>query len=312
MIRVAYITDGEHTLINRLLPSLSGLVGVVDFAAHSRWRYPDPSHTEILCKSLGVPYVRVARSQKPRVASILKAWQTELAISYYAPILPAEVFEAPSLGTINLHPSLLPDYRGANPLFWAVHDLCPQMGSSIHYINRGIDTGAVLAQRAVARPDGASRQQLTQLLVDRLGVDLLLESVQHLAGGRALSSEQCLKSPTPYAARFAPEALLSQVNVEALSLRQWWNIARFFEYWPVPLQQAKAWYAYVRWQVGDYRENSARSTLWGITPEQGRHWLSTPAGQIELIPKFKSKHLLKTGLSQLSRCWPHPTVKPSI
>ena len=61
-------------------------------------------------------------------------------------ILPEYVFAAPKLGTINIHPSLLPKYRGPSPTKWVLKNQEPETGLTCHYIDKGVDTGDIIHQ----------------------------------------------------------------------------------------------------------------------------------------------------------------------
>ncbi len=93
--------------------------------------------------------------------------------------LPAVVFQHPAKGAYNVHPSLLPAYRGPMPLFWQFYYGDINSGISIHEIDEGLDTGNIVLQQQVTLSDGISAQQATKLLA-RAAVDqlrLLLASV---------------------------------------------------------------------------------------------------------------------------------------
>ena len=72
----------------------------------------------------------------------------------YARIVPDDVLATPTLGAINVHPSLLPDYRGVCAVWWALYEGCPRVGVTIHQMTVPVDTGPILAQTAVeVEPD---------------------------------------------------------------------------------------------------------------------------------------------------------------
>ena len=72
-----------------------------------------------------------------------------LIVTYFR-ILPPAVFTLPRHGTYNIHPSLLPAYRGPQPLYWALRHGATVTGASLHRLDEGIDTGPVFARRQVA------------------------------------------------------------------------------------------------------------------------------------------------------------------
>ena len=107
---------------------------MVSQAAHlALWGNPE---AEIVGLQLGATSVDEVRAAKPDL--LLSA-----AHRYY---LPMEVLSLASLGSVGLHPSLLPAYRGSWPLWWALHHGERNVGMSLFVLDEGIDTGDILAQ----------------------------------------------------------------------------------------------------------------------------------------------------------------------
>jgi len=107
-----------------------------------------------------------------------------LGISIGAPILRPKLFTIPELGTINIHKSLLPNYRGMPPGFWELHDGASTAGVSIHWINEGLDTGDLILQRPLAVPKYSTPRGLAAQL-DVLGTEVLLEALERIDAGTA-------------------------------------------------------------------------------------------------------------------------------
>jgi methionyl-tRNA formyltransferase len=72
-----------------------------------------------------------------------------LVLHAFMKILPREVYSAPKYGSINIHPSLLPKYRGPSPSYWVIKNKEHITGLTCHYINDGIDTGDIISQVAI-------------------------------------------------------------------------------------------------------------------------------------------------------------------
>ena len=89
----------------------------------------------------------------------------------------------PDLGSLNVHPSLLPDNRGPDPLFWTFRRGDAFTGVTIHLMDVGLDTGAILLQKRLEVPDGIGELLLEQRLADS-GAELLREALSGLAAGR--------------------------------------------------------------------------------------------------------------------------------
>lgn len=99
--------------------------------------------------------------------------------------LPQELLNIPSLGFINYHPSLLPDYRGGNPFFHVIANNEEKTGVTLHYMNNNFDTGDIIAQwETVIAPD-----ETMGTLFDRLniqGVKMVIDIVENLEKGETL------------------------------------------------------------------------------------------------------------------------------
>ena len=98
-----------------------------------------------------------------------------ILVSCFAQRLPANVLTLPVHGCFNLHPSLLPAYRGPDPLFWQFRDGTANYGISWHRMSKKFDAGAVVARAAVTMPDGVSGAQSAMLLGE--AANTLLENL---------------------------------------------------------------------------------------------------------------------------------------
>jgi methionyl-tRNA formyltransferase len=88
----------------------------------------------------------------------------------------------PKRGFLNVHPSLLPEYRGPAPLFWQLREGESRTGVTIHWMDADFDTGPLAEQRIVPLPDGISETDATGLMA-RAGARLLVEVLDHVAAG---------------------------------------------------------------------------------------------------------------------------------
>jgi methionyl-tRNA formyltransferase len=96
--------------------------------------------------------------------------------------IPAALLHVPKRGFLNVHPSLLPEYRGPAPLFWQLHEGESHTGVTIHWMDAEFDTGPLADQRQVALADGISETDATSLMA-RAGARLLVEMLDHVAAG---------------------------------------------------------------------------------------------------------------------------------
>jgi len=107
----------------------------------------------------------------------------------YGQYIPPSVLALPSQGSINLHPSLLPKYRGSSPIQWALANGDPVTGVTILYVSEKMDAGDILCQREVQI--GSEDNALTlEPVLSRVGAELLMETVGQIRSGTAVAIPQ--------------------------------------------------------------------------------------------------------------------------
>jgi methionyl-tRNA formyltransferase len=136
-----------------------------------------------------IPILQPDRLREPRFKKSLRGLQVDLFVVVAFRILPVSILTMPRHGSINLHASLLPAYRGAAPIHWAVINGETETGVTTFLIDRQMDTGDILSRKKIAiGPD-----ENTGSLHDRLamiGADVLVETVDLIAAGQAQPQPQ--------------------------------------------------------------------------------------------------------------------------
>ncbi len=132
-------------------------------------------------RELGIPVLKPKRLRKnAEFLEALRALAPDAAVvAAYGKIIPPEVLAVPKHGFLNLHPSLLPRYRGAAPVNWALIEGEPETGVSIMQLDEGMDTGPVYRQLRVPIEPQETAAELSERLRD-LGIPLLLEVLENL------------------------------------------------------------------------------------------------------------------------------------
>lgn len=122
---------------------------------------------------------------KQALLRIIKQSQATLGIlASYGKIIPSEILSALPLGIVNIHPSLLPQYRGTSPIETAILDGKKTTGDSLMQLSSVMDAGPILAQRAIGLPPTFSKQSLYESL-SALGAKLLIATLPALFAGTA-------------------------------------------------------------------------------------------------------------------------------
>lgn len=137
----------------------------------------------------GLPVLQPEKLKNPAFVEELRAFGADLQVVVAFRMLPEMVWNMPPMGTINLHGSLLPQYRGAAPIHWAVINGEKETGVTTFKLQHEIDTGDILLQKSFAIGD----DETTGEVHDRMkiiGADLLVETVRGLAEGTLHSTQQ--------------------------------------------------------------------------------------------------------------------------
>ena len=131
----------------------------------------------------GLAVYQPARMRDGEALGMLRELEPDLiAVAAYGKILPVDILELPRLGCVNVHSSLLPKYRGAAPINWAILNGDNETGVTIMYMAEGMDTGDILAQAATPIDINENAAQLFDRLA-LMGADLLVETVKGLEAG---------------------------------------------------------------------------------------------------------------------------------
>ena len=133
-----------------------------------------PSAVAQAAEELGLAVAKPRRLRRDaEIGEQLRALDLDAAVvAAYGQIIPAELLEIPRFGFLNIHPSLLPKYRGAAPVNWALINDESETGVSIMRLDAGMDTGPLFAQERVAIGADETAVELSERLRD-LGVEML-------------------------------------------------------------------------------------------------------------------------------------------
>ncbi len=139
--------------------------------------------------SKGIPVLQPVNLKAPAFLEELKSYQANLQIVVAFRMLPVVVWDMPAIGTFNLHGSLLPKYRGAAPINWAVINGDQETGVTTFFLQHEIDTGNVLFQEKMPiGPDETAGELHDRMMA--LGAEVVLKTVQHIEAGDIQVSPQ--------------------------------------------------------------------------------------------------------------------------
>jgi methionyl-tRNA formyltransferase len=184
-----------------LLEQDQAVIGVVTQPDRQKGRgkQPAPPPLKVFAETQRLPILQPERVRSPEFLDLFKQLAPDLVVVVaFGQILPKQMLERPRLGCINVHPSLLPRYRGAAPLNWTIIRGETMAGVTIMQMDEGMDSGDILLQEETAIDDRETVGELHDRLAVR-GAQLLMETIRMLEAGVVRRIPQ-----DPAAATFAP------------------------------------------------------------------------------------------------------------
>jgi methionyl-tRNA formyltransferase len=138
---------------------------------------------ESLLERYRIPYTHETDLNSPESLERLRAWKTDLIVSVSCPqIFKKDLIELAPLGCLNLHGSLLPDYRGVMPSFWVLANAEREAGITLFFVNEKIDAGDVLVQRKYSIEPGDTLDSIIARS-KKIGSDMVLEAIDKIEKG---------------------------------------------------------------------------------------------------------------------------------
>ena len=151
--------------------------------------------------------------KNPDFLQALQALSADLQIVVAFRMLPEVVWNMPPMGTINVHGSLLPDYRGAAPINWAIINGEKQTGVTTFKLQHEIDTGNILLQQTIAISDDATAGELHDDMKE-VGAQLLFKTIQGLADNSLEEMPQSTVNSQQSAAKHAPKIFTETCQID--------------------------------------------------------------------------------------------------
>jgi methionyl-tRNA formyltransferase len=190
---------------------------------------PSPPPIKNLALEVGLPVVQPEKiKNNPEFRARLEAIRPDaIIVVAYGRIIPEWMLGLPRFGNLNLHASLLPKYRGAAPIQWAIANGETVTGATTMLLDPGLDTGDILLQRSLPIGDDQTAEDLFPLLAEQ-GADLMVETLRGLESGSIVARPQ-----DHAAASLAP--ILSREDAQVdfrRTAQEIYNRWRGFRPWP--------------------------------------------------------------------------------
>lgn len=195
-IRIVFMGTPEFAVgtLRRLVENDYNVVGVVTQPDRKVGRHQDhlqPSEVKKYALSKGIPVLQPEKMKNPEFLDQLAALKADLQVVVAFRMLPEVVWSMPRFGTFNVHAALLPQYRGAAPINWAIINGEKETGVTTFFLDKNIDTGRIILQKHFPVPDDADVEYVYDGLME-LGAQAATETIDLIikGNGRAESVDQ--------------------------------------------------------------------------------------------------------------------------
>lgn len=193
-LRIVYMGTPEFAVepLRCLVEGGYHIVGVVTGADKPVGRHQEqlqPTAVKVYAKSVGLPVLTPEKLKDPTFLAQLQAWKADLQIVVAFRMLPEAVWAMPPLGTFNLHASLLPQYRGAAPINWAIINGETETGVTTFFLQHEIDTGNIIEQERIPIADTDNVGVVYEKLMI-LGGQVVCSTVNRILSGNVIAIPQ--------------------------------------------------------------------------------------------------------------------------
>ncbi len=183
-MRIIFMGTPEFAVgsLSRLVEEGHQVVAVVTMPDKAKGRHQDtlvPSPVKVYALQHGIPVLQPEKLRDPLFLQQLASYQADLQVVVAFRMLPEVVWAMPPKGTFNLHAALLPQYRGAAPINWAIINGDAETGVTTFFLDHDIDTGRVIHRRACPiLPDDNAETIHDRLMA--MGADLVAQTVSDI------------------------------------------------------------------------------------------------------------------------------------
>ncbi|MBF1456684.1 MAG: methionyl-tRNA formyltransferase [Prevotella nigrescens] len=183
-MRIVFMGTPEFAVesLRALVEGGYNVVGVVTQPDKPVGRHQEtlqPPAVKVYAESVGLPVLQPIKMKDAEFLEQLRALNADLQVVVAFRMLPEVVWSMPRFGTFNVHAALLPQYRGAAPINWAVINGETETGVTTFFLDKDIDTGRIIKRKYFPIPDSANVEYVYDVLM-RLGAELAIETIDLL------------------------------------------------------------------------------------------------------------------------------------
>ena len=312
-LQIVIITMGISPIVKPILQSQHHVTGIIECAPHlqdkvknkrllyriARHMYhkirKTPLNLAALAREKRIPYYYMAEGSSGDLEDWVKSQNPDLIVVFYmSQLLRKNIFSIPRCGAINLHPSLLPKYRGPNPWFWKYYNHDLQSGVTVHYIDEGEDSGDIIYQESFDISLGMTFRQLYNKAIEDVGIKLLIRTLDNIAAGNAPRYPQIQTHSAQRARSIQPDEGSKLIEWEKWPVQRIWHFLRGASKWTNILPKMRGIYNGQNWEIGGYETClTDRTNKPGkIYSEKGKIFLACKDGKIILRRQFSVKNFI--------------------
>jgi methionyl-tRNA formyltransferase len=303
--RVIIITQGLSRIVEPICIS-HNVVGIIEsksrkkfnmFFRFFRFLYQLLKFKNVTLKSFtskkNIPYFYMKNGSDSMLEEWVKNLEPDIIVVYsMSQLLKENIFNIPKYKTINLHPSLLPNYRGPNPWFWIYYNMDMKSGVTLHYIDKGEDTGDIIYQKEYDIEPGMKSKEMQDLAIGKIGSSLILKALSNYK--KLPRKKQDIVDISYCRARNIKDSEhQSFIKFEEWSVERIWHFLRGTESWLNALDQPKGFYRGQRWIIKEYENSSFNKYKpGGIYKSKNKYFLVCKNGIIHLEIRFSLRNLI--------------------
>ncbi|WP_042348352.1 methionyl-tRNA formyltransferase [Bacillus massiliigorillae] len=264
-LKIIIITIGKSQIVMPMIESRHKVVGIIEsgvnnkgektsikkfFVQNTKRVYKRVFGLERLAKMYKIPYYYMDNGCDFQLENWVKKLEPDLIIVYgMTQLLKENIYNIPKYKTINLHPSILPFYRGHSPEFWMYYDTELNPGVTLHYIDQGEDTGDIIYQEKYKIPLGTKFPEMEKVAIGQIGVKLIKKACDEFELGTIPRSVQPHIESAYRARKIKQEEHKSLINWEEWPIEKIWHLLRGTEQWLEAIEQPTGLFKGYRWEI---------------------------------------------------------------
>lgn len=270
-MRILFMGTSEFAVpaLRALISGSFELIGVVTQPdrASGRGKRRNPSPVKVVATEHNLPIYQPERARNPDFVRTLKDLALDvIVVASFGQLLPQTILDIPPCGTINLHPSLLPKYRGAAPIQWALINGEAETGATLMLLDAGEDTGDIICSERIPIKDTDTALTLTEQLAN-LGAKQLIQVLSDAPENAPPPATPQHDAEATHAPRLTKETGHINWNQPAIAIQ---NLVRGTAIWP-----------------GAYTFFRERLRLKIISCQPDPRALDAPPGTLEIVDRQK-------------------------